>query len=379
MTNRLEIEAVEQSAPMADWDDLVRRSGGNVFMHPAAAAAARAAGFSSPCTLLAWDRSHAQRKLVGLWTLARAPRSAPPARGLSALPFEYAFVSNPVVDTAHLDTVIPAFLGAIEKDPHLGRTLHIKHLDASAPSGAALLAALSHSKSRVMPVCERERPYVTREAGQKLTGSTRKKLRQDWNRLGSAGNVEIANERSPGAVQEALEVFLTLEAASWKGKEGTALACRPDDVRFVRELVGGLARAGAASVALLKVDSKPIAAQVLLYCGATAYTWKTAFDAGFSKFSPGALLVDQLTQSLLSPEGGMEAIESCSPEGGFMEQLWSGRRTTVELVVDLGPRTSLGFLRQAVWHRGRAGLKSLRSHGLRAGAPLIALMSFLDP
>ena len=31
----------------------------------------------------------------------------------------------------------------------------------------------------------------------------------------------------------------------------------------------------------------------------------------------------------------IDAIDSCSPEGGFMGQLWSGHRTTIDLLVSV--------------------------------------------
>ena len=58
-----------------------------------------------------------------------------------------------------------------------------------------------------------------------------------------------------------------MKSASWKGARGTALLCDEEDATFVRRLIGDLAAQGNASVALLRVDGRPIAAQVLLYCG----------------------------------------------------------------------------------------------------------------
>ena len=51
------------------------------------------------------------------------------------------------------------------------------------------------------------------------------------------------------------------------------------DATFARRFIAALAAHGGASVGLLRVDGRPIAAQVLLYSGNMAYTWKTAFDA----------------------------------------------------------------------------------------------------
>jgi hypothetical protein len=117
-------------------------------------------------------------------------------------------------------------------------------------------------------------------------------------------------------------------------------------------------------VALLRIDDKAIAAQVLLYSGSMAYTWKTAFDAAFARYSPGALLVDKVTDELFDHQA-MTAIESCSPEGGFMAQLWTGRRATVDMLVDVGARKSFSFTLAAIGARAHAWLRE-RVHRWRA-------------
>ena len=85
-----------------------------------------------------------------------------------------------------------------------------------------------------------------------------------------------------------------------------------------------------------------IAAQVVLYCGITAYTWKTAYDEEFARYSPGALLVDKVTEALLATPG-IDAIDSCSDGAGFMAQLWSGRPPMADLLIHVGAGTSVLF------------------------------------
>jgi hypothetical protein len=186
-------------------------------------------------------------------------------------------------------------------------------------------------------------------------------MRQDWNRLSAAGAVDIAND--PAAIEDAIEVFLAMEAAGWKGREGTALLSKPTDANFARRFLRNLAAERKASVALLRLDGRPIAAQVLLYAGDTAYTWKTAFDEAYAKYSPGALLVDKLTEQLF--DSGIAAIESCSPEGGFMERVWQGRRETIDLLADIGARNPVGYAVAALAENGRTEAKKLRDR-LRA-------------
>jgi CelD/BcsL family acetyltransferase involved in cellulose biosynthesis len=341
-----------------DWDELVARASSNVFMNPAALAAADQTGFAAVRVLKAWDEAGGPRKLVGVWAL-RLRKLAPlwPVV-LEALPYEYAFLSSPVVDPACADDVMAAFLAAIEQAalPHV---LNIPSLDAEGPCYTAMLKALARRGIEPLVLSKLERPYVTRDFGVKRSGSTRKKLRQDFNRLAALGTVVVVNERTPVAVQQAFEEFLVLEKASWKGERGTALLSHEADAAFVRRLIQNLAERGDASVAQLRVDGKVIAAQVLMYCGRTAYTWKTAFDVAYAKYSPGALLVDRITDELLA-SAKIEAVNSCAAESSFMGQLWAGRRAMADMLVDIGPGKSLGYRIAALRLSGYQRLRDLR-------------------
>ncbi|MEO8669049.1 MAG: GNAT family N-acetyltransferase [Bauldia sp.] len=341
------------------WNELVGRAAPNVFMDPAGLNAVPAKAFARTHVFTAWDRSTSENRLVGVWALEekRVARFGP--RYLSAPPHAYSFVGSPVVEPAVADEVMRAFLEAIAKHRALPKTLRLKYLDGGASTHASLMRALAARKTYGPVPSERTRPFASKDGGVKRSGSTRKKLRQDWNRLSALGAADYVNERSSDAVALAFEAFLQLEFASWKGEAGSALLCRDKDAAFTRAFIAGLAAEGKASVALLRLDGKPIAAQVLLYCGRFAYTWKIAFDAGFGKYSPGAVLVDKVTEELFA--GEVDAIESCSPEGGFMTQMWDGRRKTVDLLVSLAGRPSLALAAVMTRDRVHAALKQTRN------------------
>lgn len=336
-----------------EWDALAARAAANAFMHPAALCAAAETGFAQVHVLLARDDG----KLVGFWAL-RERRLVPFCRFLAAPPYDYAFVSSPIVDPHYADAVMPALLGAIADARKLPNVLQLKLIDGGADTFRATMAALTARGGPVLTLSERARPYLSGEAERKRSGSTAKKLRQDWNRLNGLGAVEVTNARDAADVRAAFEIFLTMEAKSWKGAGGTALLSNDEDAAFTRALIGTLSEHGAASVGLLRVEGQPVAAQVLLYAGTTAYTWKTAFDAEFAKFSPGVLLLDRLTDMLFAD--GIAQIESCSPAGSFMEKIWSGRRTTVDLLADVGPRPSAAFRLIALAERVRAVVRQKR-------------------
>jgi hypothetical protein len=341
------------------WDDLVRRASSNVFMNPTALQAACETNFARILTLLAWEQGADESRLVGVWALQLRKVAPFWPVVLEALPYTYAFLSSPVVDPAHVDEVIPAFFAAIEHSPSLPNVVSLQSLDAECPSYPVMLKELAARGVTPLRLSETARPFVTREFGVKRSGATRKKLRQDWNRLTALGAVDVVNDRTAAGARQAFETFLALEQASWKGAQGTALLSDPADAAFVRRLFESLAARLNASVALLRVDGEAIAAQVLMYCGPTAYTWKTAFSAHYGKYSPGALLIDKITDELFAGPDIL-AINSCAAEASFMAQLWAGRRNMVDMLVDIGPKKSLVYRMEATRQLGYQRLRSLR-------------------
>src|SRR5437763_5793586 len=119
------------------WDDLVLRASSNVFMNPAALRAASETNFADLRRLLAWEQGADGRKLVGVWAL-QLRKVAPfwPVVA-EALPYNYAFVSCPVIDPLHVDEVVAAFFAAIENSG-LPNVLSLQSLDAECPGYPAM-------------------------------------------------------------------------------------------------------------------------------------------------------------------------------------------------------------------------------------------------
>jgi CelD/BcsL family acetyltransferase involved in cellulose biosynthesis len=343
----------------AQWENLIARAPGNAFMNPVALKAAFDTMFAVVHVLLAWEEGVESSRLVGLWALQqRSIMSFWPAL-LEARPYNYAFLSTPVIDPVFATEVMPAFFAAIRNNPALPNVVSLKEMDADSQAYAAIQKTIADKHHAHLTLTESRRPFVTREAGVKSSGSTRKKLRQDWNRLSALGALEVVNERHADGVRASFEQFLDLEKRSWKGAEGTAILCSDKDAFFTRRLIGDLAAVGNASVALLRLDGRAIAAQVVMYCGTTAYTWKTAFDTEFAKYSPGVLVIDKLTDQLFTSTA-VQAIDSCATEGSFMGSLWTGRKNMVDVVVDVRSSRSLVFAMEAARQLGYEKLRHLR-------------------
>jgi hypothetical protein len=71
------------------------------------------------------------------------------------------------------------------------------------------------------------------------------------------------------------------------------------------------------------------------------------------------LLVDKVTEQLLGTPG-VEAIDSCSAENGFMAHLWTGRQAIVDAVLDVGPGRSVTYLLEVARLTGYQRAKGLR-------------------
>jgi CelD/BcsL family acetyltransferase involved in cellulose biosynthesis len=338
---------VADAAQLADvraaWTDLIARADSpNVFMDPAlACAAAMADPNARHRNLLAWKSIDGRRQLVGVWGFAvgRARRSLLPVRVLRAPAFAHCYLATPVVDRDCLDEALDSMLDAIADDTHLPRIVALDLMGATGPTYDALMRVLAQRGSAPCIFEQSRRPKLASELDGKtyleksLSGSTRKKLRQHRRKLSEQGALTFAIVAEPEGVRRAVEEFLTMEASGWKGREGTALLCNTTEAAFIRGAVGALADQGRASVHSLYSDGKPVSMQIVVRAGATAFTWKTAYDEAFRDFSPGTLLLEDYTAAFLADKS-IVSVDSCSfDDSGFMSA-WTERLTVADLWID---------------------------------------------
>ena len=161
-----------------------------------------------------------------------------------------------------------------------------------------------------------------------------KRLRR---RLGEMGKLEHHVARTAEEVRLGTEAFLTLEAAGWKGRERTAMAVDRFRAAFAREAMHGLSEQDLCRVHSLTLDGKVIACLIVFIEAGVAYTWKTAYDEVYAQFSPGTLLmIDVTIQHLDDPN--IVATDSCGvPDHPVMSRLWTERKPIGTIVIGLTP------------------------------------------
>jgi CelD/BcsL family acetyltransferase involved in cellulose biosynthesis len=334
----------------ADWRALIACADTpNVFMNPLLVKlAAQAYPGRRFVTLLAWHSRGERRRLVGVWafTVGRAPRSVLPVRALT-MP-AMAHTAMPVIDPDLIDATLQAMLTHITGDPSLPKLAALDGMAADGPTMQALARVLAGRGSTPSVLARSARPKLVSPLDGKqyleraLSSGSRKKLRQHRRRLAAKGALESTVVRDAEGVRAALERFLQLEAAGWKGRRNSALLNDAAEAAFTRAMVGELAERGDAAIHMLMLDGAPVSMQIVLRAGRAAFTWKTTYDENWRDASPGMLLLEDYTTAFLA-DRSIAYVDSCAHDETSFMAAWSERQETATLWIDCRPGGSLAF------------------------------------
>ena len=336
----------------ADWTDLLCRAAEpNVFMDPAVLAAAHDADpDGGHRALLAWKIVDGCKKLAGLWafSIGRARRSMLPMPVMRVPSFSQSYLATPVIDRDCLDETLDAMLDGIAASHVLPKIISLDTMGTGGATYEALVRVLAARGSSPCVFEQVLRPKLASDLDGKaylekaLSSSTRKKLRQHRRKLSEKGALASSIATEPEAVRKAIDEFLAMEAAGWKGRQGTALASNATEAAFMRGALAALAGHGCAAVHSIHLDGKPVSMQIVGRAGAAAFTWKTAYDEAFHDFSPGMLLLEDYTAAFLADKS-ISFVDSCSfDDTGFMSA-WQNRQPIADIWIDARRGGSLEF------------------------------------
>ncbi len=104
-----------------------------------------------------------------------------------------------------------------------------------------------------------------------------------------------------------------------------------------------MAEAGLVAIQALEVNGRPAAMLIVLRSGAGCFGWKLAYDEGLRDFSPGILLLEDLTTRLLA-DPDIAFADSCTDaEDGYVAGLWQERQAVADVIFDARRGGSLSF------------------------------------
>lgn len=290
--------------------------------------------------------------LCGLMPVATAPRY-----GRWFLPHiqnwlhHNAFLGAPLVRTGYEAAFWRAFLKQMDERPGRALFVHLNGLPADGPLAAAL-AHVAQEQGRRFDCVERKyRAFLQSDLSpqayydEAVRAKKRKELRRQKSRLSEEGVLTCVRSDSDEGLEAWTDEFLTLEKGGWKGQNGSALGCADATRNLLVQALKGAAVAGKLERLDLRLDGKPLAMLVNFLCAPGSFSFKTAFDENYARFSPGVLL--QIENLALLERSNIDWCDSCAAEGHPMiDSLWMGRRIVGRYSVAIG-----GVGRRAIFGR----------------------------
>lgn len=323
----------ELAAIEAPWRSLAARAlEPNVFYEPDFALAAEPVFGRDVGAGLVWSRSTAPR-LLGLFP-ARIERKrygvALPV--LVAWTHPYGPFGVPLVDRETAEPVIGAWLDHVSGDRALPNRLLMPFFTEEGPVARAFASALARRGGKRVDFSRHRRALLAAADGEHigyldraLGAKKRKELRRQRRRLGDRGVVIVSLTAEPATLSSALSDFVALEAGGWKGRAHTAARNEPAIQYFLETAVMRLANVGQAQIARLFVDSRAIAAIIILRSGDCAWCWKIAYDETMARSSPGVQLLLTVTEAMLE-DLTLARTDSCATaDHPMIDHVWRER------------------------------------------------------
>lgn len=131
--------------------------------------------------------------------------------------------------------------------------------------------------------------------GSLVTPLSKKQVKNTRRHLNKAkaqyGEVTFTRTQSADDIGAAYDIFLDVEASSWKGADGTgtAIGLQPRAKAFFQAVVEQFSTTGEAQINLLYVDGKPSAAQLALRMQDRLALLKIGYDEALKDIGPGGI------------------------------------------------------------------------------------------
>jgi hypothetical protein len=259
-----------------------------------------------------------------------------------SLQHTYGFLTTPLIRKGHAGPVLDTFFEWLRRSRHGTPLWRLPLASADGPFQQALSEACRRRRLPTYQADAYPRALMQRSASadeyleEAMSKKRLREVRRKDRALAARGRYEH-RALSPGEPAGPwCDEFLRLEAAGWKGRDGTALACDPAHAAFFREMAEGAHAAGRLQLLGLYLDGRPIALKVNFLTPPGGFAFKIAYDEELHSQSPGVVLeADNVGRLHDSP--AMKWMDSCAMPGHPMiDRLWTERRLVQDLWVATG-------------------------------------------
>lgn len=246
-----------------------------------------------------------------------------------------------------------------------GLFLHLAQLPGEGPVAQALPRVLDETRRSSAIVMREERAMLDSALAaeayleQSLGGKKRKELRRQHRRLSEEGELAVVRAAGAEDIEAWADEFLALEEAGWKGEAGSALACDfATRILFV-EALEGAARRGRLERLAIRLDGKPLAMLASFLCPPGAFSYKTAFNEAYARFSPGVLL--QCENLALLEYPAIAWTDSCAAaDHPMIDHIWRERRAITRHNIAIGGAARRLLFRALAARETRLGARGIQ-------------------
>ncbi|WP_220497985.1 GNAT family N-acetyltransferase [Rhodopirellula sp. JC639] len=278
------------------------------------------------------------RHLYGVMPLVSKSFYRLPIRSVHAWRPVEAFDSTPLLDREHGDQALSAIFTTLS-----GRGVRLLAFDTVSADAAfdGLIRRAATQQDRAVFTRDRFSRAAMHPGDdadtylrQSMSKNRRKKAKRLLKKLQAVGSVSLEHSSEANDVHQWAHDFVDLEAAGWKGRQGTAMACRSESLAFFLEMVDRCAQQDSIRFGRLTLDGAPIAMLVDLHSGGQVSGYKTTYDERFAEYSPGFLLEMQNVHWL--HELGCTVCDSCTdPNNELINGLYAQRLAFQSIAIGL--------------------------------------------
>ncbi|MEL1249764.1 GNAT family N-acetyltransferase [Aurantiacibacter gilvus] len=286
----------------------------------------------------------ADGKLVGLLPMVReSDYYGYPLPHLRNWVHHNCFLGAPLVQRGFERLFWDALLSHCDRRKGRSLFLHLSHMPETGALHDALRNALAEDSRPAATVLREERAMLASSAAPEdylsasLSTKKRKELRRQHRRLAELGDLQVERLNDYTDIASWTREFTELEARGWKGNAGSALSSDQRTNEIFTYAIAGAAARGRLERIALRLDGKPIAMLANFLSPPGAFSFKTAFDEDYARFSPGVLLQGE-NLAMLGHEQ-IDWVDSCAaPDHPMINHLWRERRTIARHSIGIGGR-----------------------------------------
>jgi CelD/BcsL family acetyltransferase involved in cellulose biosynthesis len=289
-----------------------------------------------------------QDRLWGLFPLERVARyRGLPVPALRTWRHRHSLLCTPLIRAGRAAQCLAAlslWLRSVEGAP----LLELDFVPAEGPFHRALVDWL-HEEKRPSLASNRYNRAVLRKAADAeryfsgLPAKLVRDLKRRERRLAERGALTHAVLGPQGDLERWLDDLMQLEAAGWKGRQGSALASNEVDRRFAQRIFREAFRRGRLLIAGVDLDGKPLARCSSFLAGEGAFAFKTAYDEQFAAFSPGVIAEMDRIRAFHELPAAQWMDSFTAPGNDVLDRLWKDRLTVQRLVVGTALRGELAL------------------------------------